>query len=190
MPDSTRVSRGVLRPMEASDADLVADIHVTSQRAAYRSFMPIAYLDSAQREVEAREKWRRRLASPTEGVEGWLTLLGGTPVGFAHVATAVPHGGDPVPAGLCYLANIHLLREHVGAGLGRPLFRQALSSMSAAGLAEGALWVYEPNVRARGFYEAMGWSYDGESVERTFDQWDGPPFPLVSLRYRGPTAPR
>jgi GNAT superfamily N-acetyltransferase len=175
--------------MESSDADLVADTHVRSQRAAYRSFMPIAYLDSPQREVEAREKWRQRLAAPIEDVEGWLTLVGRTPVGFAHVATAVPDGGDPVPAGLGYLSNIHLLPEHVGAGLGRPLFRHALSSMAAAGLAEGALWVYEPNLRARGFYEAMGWTQDGVSIERTFE-WDGPAFPLVSLRYRGPTASR
>ena len=175
--------------MEAPDADLVADMHVRSQRAAYRAFMPAAYLDSPEREVEARAKWQQRLATSVAGAEGWVTMADGAPAGFAYVKPAEPEGVEPVPAGLGYLPNIHLLPEHVGGGSGRPLFAQALGSMAAAGYTEGALWVYELNERARGFYEAMGWSHDGTGAERRVE-WEGPAFTVVGLRYRGPTAPR
>jgi len=60
-----------------------------------------------------------------------------------------------------HLDAIHLLPSNVGTGGGRPLFWHALAAMAVLGFTEATLGAYEENVRARGFYEAMGWHEEG-----------------------------
>ncbi len=169
--------------VQSGDAEAIAAIHLRSWRAAYRAFMPAAYLDSPHHEAAARADWPCRLA--VAGSSTWLALLEGAPVGFARTQAAAPEGDEPVPIGLVHLSHIHLAPEVVGTGVGTALFRHALAE-AAHEASEGALWVYEANARARAFYEAMGWVPDGATLDRSF-AWEGPTFSRRMLRYRGAT---
>jgi ribosomal protein S18 acetylase RimI-like enzyme len=56
---------------------------------------------------------------------------------------------------------------------------EAVRRLSDAGFREATLWVLETNDRARRFYEAVGWSLDGQ---RRVDESYG--FALAEVRYR------
>lgn len=77
--------------------------------------------------------------------------------------------------------------EHQGRPRAACLWH-ALAALADLGFAEATLGVYEENVRARGFYEAMGWREESPRRVREFT-WAGEPFSAALLMYRGPTRP-
>jgi len=76
-----------LRPVIASDAEVIAGLHTESWRDAYRGILTDAYLDGDIL-PERQAHWRARLERPTPGQFGFLALREATPVGFAF---AFPH---------------------------------------------------------------------------------------------------
>lgn len=172
-----------------SDADTVAAIHARSWRSAYRGFAPDDWLDSPDLEPSAQRYWRDTFASVAPGMRTWLAVEGSETLGFVNIAPrpAEPKPDEEVPEGCGYLHHIHLLPEAIGRGIGALLFRHACEAMAALGFAEAVLWVYGPNTRARGFYEAMGWRHDGTEAPHAFPSAAGPVI-VPSLRYRGATA--
>ncbi|MDP2328885.1 MAG: GNAT family N-acetyltransferase [Dehalococcoidia bacterium] len=173
----------------ASDADTFAAVHARSWRSAYRGFAPDDWLDSPDLEPSARRYWRDTFAAPPDGMRTWLALEGEVAVGFVNIAPppADPRPDEEVPEGCGYLHHIHLLPQTVGRGVGTLLFGHACKVLEVAGFAEAVLWVYEPNERARGFYEAMGWRHDGTVAPHAFPSAAGP-VTVPNLRYRGATA--
>jgi len=82
--------------------------------------------------------------------------------------------------------GIYLLPEAIGTGVGRDLFALATERLRAAGFARAILWVLETNERARRFYEAAGWRWDGARSEYNFDCAERP---IVRYAVRFSTAP-
>ena len=182
-------SRFLIRDAVPGDGPLMGRLHAASWASAYRHFMPAAYLDSPEREAGQARHWTREIVAPSVlGGRGWVIEVGGEPAGFAWAQPGSGSFAYPSPEGLGHLDAIHLLPSHVGGGLGRPFFWHALGALAGLGFAEGTLGVYEENVRARGFYEAMGWREDGPRRVREF-AWEGEPFTATLLMYRGPTRP-
>ena len=60
------------------------------------------------------------------------------------------------------LYTIYVHPDHWGAGVGRELMRAGEERLRKAGHNRVVLWVLDGNVRAQRFYEAAGWSADGE----------------------------
>lgn len=75
---------------------------------------------------------------------------------------------------------IYTAPEHWGRGIGRALMSQAVDRLSQLGFVELRLWVLEDNARARRFYEALGWSWDGG--RQTYEV-DGVALPEVRYRH-------
>ena len=164
-------------------------LHAASWASAYRHFMPPAYLDAPEREAGQVVHWTHELVTPdVRGGRGWIIEAGGQPAGFAWAQPGSETFAYPSPEDIGHLDAIHLLPGRIRGGLGRPLFWHALAAMADLGFAEATLGVYEDNVRARGFYEAMGWRVDGPRRVREFT-WDGPAFSAALLMYCGPTRP-
>ncbi|HEY7224577.1 MAG TPA: GNAT family N-acetyltransferase [Micromonosporaceae bacterium] len=166
-----------VRPAQVSDAEAVGLVNAQAWRGAYAGLMPQDYLDALD-PAERGRAWRRRLESiqPPTSV---LVLERGTEgvVGFASLGPARDPDADPSATG--EVMAIYLLPEHWRGGGGRVLMAEAVRRLSDAGFREATLWVLETNDRARRFYEAVGWSLDGQ---RRVDESYG--FALAEVRYR------
>lgn len=185
----TGASAPRIREAGADDAAAIADVHVRSWRTAYRGFAPDAYLDAPATADGAHVYWQTLLGTATPRLVTWVAEADGAVLGFVNITPplASPAPDEVVPPGCGFLHHIHLAPGAIGSGLGRVLFEVALERLAAQDFAEAVLWVYGPNARARGFYEAMGWRHDG-TVESHLFRGGGAEAVVPNLRYRGHTA--
>ena len=121
------------------------------------------------------------------GSRGHLALINGVPVGMTWIEHG-DHGYYAIREGHAELASLFLVPAMIGTGAGRTLFWHALEALAQEGYRDSCLMTYAPNVRARGFYEAMNWREDRPRRVREFT-WEGDPFSATLLMYRGPTRP-
>lgn len=146
-----------LRKIESGDAELIASMHATSWRTAYRGILRDEYLDGAIEE-ERRGEWQRRLSPIHEEALGFIAWLADQPVGFIF---GFQNEHD------CWgtlIDNLHVLPEWKGRGIGRQLLARFGQELLERGETGGVfLWVYEQNTAARQFYERVG----GKMVEST-----------------------
>lgn len=93
----------------------------------------------------------------------WLSFLDGLPVGYAKLKYPSPAPQLPKddPA---QLQKIYVLREYVGAGIGKPLFEVALKETAQIGVHTLILYVLKENARAVHFYEKQGMKVAGEAT--------------------------
>ncbi|MCS6826763.1 MAG: GNAT family N-acetyltransferase [Caldilinea sp.] len=167
-----------VRSVVAADVDTVAHLHVAIWRAAYRGLLPDAFLDALS--VESRATmWRHMVeqgASPALVAE-----QAGEIVGFLLGGPA--QDADAQPGVTAEIYAIYVSPDFWGRGVGARLLQEGLAILRDQGYREATLWVLRNNVRARRFYEAMGFRVDGgEKVEEhsgvAFDE----------IRYRAPIA--
>jgi GNAT superfamily N-acetyltransferase/chorismate mutase len=120
-----------LRPVDPSnpaDAEVVADLHLASRRAAP---MP----PGVHPEAEVRA-W---LADRARTDEVWLAELDGAPAGYARTTAG-------------WLDDLYVAPDHARRGVG-----SALLDLVKAQQPDGfALWVFEVNEPARAFYRRHG----------------------------------
>ncbi|WOD19172.1 GNAT family N-acetyltransferase [Paraburkholderia kirstenboschensis] len=144
-----------LRPATVADAALIASIHSTSWRAAYRGLLPDAFLDGEVTQERAAY-WEARMSAPG-GERRMVAIaeLGGEPIGFVCVER------QPDSAWGVLLDNLHALPEYQGIGVGKLLMRAAEDWARAQGETQLYLYALEGNLPAIGFYERQGWQYVG-----------------------------
>lgn len=160
----------VLRPMQRADTALVAALHVTSWRTAYRGLFSDAYLDE-RAEAERLAHWTRRLEALPPTHTGVIAEVAGQPVGFLYLIA------DADPARGTLLDNLHVAPGTRGQGLGRRLLACAAGEIATRQWPSGLhLWVFNANTDARRFYERHG----AVQVDRTvYASADGTPHPAV-----------
>lgn len=138
------------REIESGDAELIASMHITSWRTAYRGILLDEYLDGGIDEERLGE-WQRRLTPIHEEALGFIALLDGEPVGFVF---GFQNEHD------CWgslIDNLHVLPGWKGRGIGRQLMARFAEELVERGDSNGVfLWVYEQNTAARRFYEIVG----------------------------------
>jgi ribosomal protein S18 acetylase RimI-like enzyme len=149
-----------IREIEPSDAQAVAALHAASWRSAYRGIISDAFLD-ADLTANRLAFWRKRLDADAGDSFGMLASQGAVPVdapvGFAFAFLKADETWGTL------LDNLHVLPQTKGQGIGRALLRAMAERCSQAAGADGVhLWVYESNLAAQRFYEAMG----GQRFER------------------------
>lgn len=150
-----------LTVMHAADAPLVAQLHATSWRRAYRGILGDDFLDGDLL-ADRTQVWQEKLASGNsergregdrahDAACGWIARLGDVPVGFTYL---VPHA-DAQWGSL--VDNLHVLPEYQGYGIGRQLLHQVGAWCAQHAAAAGVfLWVFTGNRPARGFYQRVG----------------------------------
>ncbi len=163
----------VVRPAAAADARAIARVHVETWREAYAHVFPAEYL--ATLSIDDRAALAERLLS--ENAETiFVAELEGRIVGFASGGPSRDEDTEAAP-GEVYA--IYVEPAAWGIGAGRRLLERLEAALRQRGLDEATLWVLEDNPRARRFYEAAGWRYDGgrEIFSRAgVDAWE--------IRYR------
>jgi GNAT superfamily N-acetyltransferase len=143
-----------IRRATAADIESLAYIDSEAWRAAYAGLMPDAYLDRMTAGAMAahwmasleREAAKRRQTLVAD--DGWVVP------GYATVGPDTDSDD-----GLLYL--MYVLPQKWGQGVGRALMDASIAALRDAGHRRAALWVLQANSRARRFYEAGGWWYDG-----------------------------
>jgi ribosomal protein S18 acetylase RimI-like enzyme len=144
------------RPIVATDAATVADLHTASWRSAYRGMLRDAYLDG-DIATERRQVWAERLETPAEANYGFIAEAEAAPVGFVFLL-----GGVDATWGTL-VDNLHVLPGHKGRGIGRRLLEAAARETRRRFPADPVyLYVFEKNLAARRFYASVG----GREVER------------------------
>ncbi len=152
-----------VRDMEPADADVVAALHVRAWKEAYAGgLMPREYLD--QLSVESRaHMWREslarvapprtvRLVADSDGVRGFLVGGAADAQGEASVVAEI------------YALNVD--PQQWGCGHGTALVHEALARFNTHGFSRAVLWVHRDNIRARRFYERLGWECEGPQREQ------------------------
>jgi ribosomal protein S18 acetylase RimI-like enzyme len=144
-----------IRPIGATDAATVADLHTTSWRSAYRGMLRDAYLDG-DIATERRQVWATRLETPVEANYGFIAESEAVPVGFVFLqGRADARWGTLVD-------NLHVVPGQKGRGIGRRLLEAAAHETLRRFPADPVyLYVFEQNHAARRFYASIG----GREVE-------------------------
>jgi GNAT superfamily N-acetyltransferase len=145
-----------IRPIVTADAVVVADLHTTSWRSAYRGMLRDDYLDG-DIATERRQVWTARLATPVHADYGFLAESDTGPVGFVYLL-----GGADATWGTL-VDNLHVVPGMKGRGIGRTLLKAAAGETMGRFPDDGVyLYVFELNHAARRFYASIG----GREVER------------------------
>lgn len=132
-----------LRSGTPADAEAVARVQIASWQAAYAHLFSAEQLGAIPLE-ERTSSWERFPPIVAE--------VDGRVVGFVSVGN-----------GELYAIYVHPGRW--GTGIGRELLRAGEARLRELGHTSVFLWVFEDNPQARRFYEAAGWSTDGETKE-------------------------
>jgi GNAT superfamily N-acetyltransferase len=162
-----------IRTATQADAAALARLFLTSWRAAYRGIMPDDFLDALS-VTPILTRWERLLADPggaTVLVEADDSLHGFASFGRTRDAD------EGVATGELHALYVDPDRWH--HGVGTALGRAALAKLGAGGYREATVWVLEANVRARCFYERMGFRLEPGAC-RLFSRRQA----LPEVRYR------
>jgi len=162
-----------IRPARASDAPVLARVHVDSWRAAYRGLVPDSSLQAFSYQWR-EECFRQSLATNAE--ETYVVQLDEEVVGFLTLGAACDSDLDVNRTGEIW--GIYISPHYWRKGIGKRLVVEAEMLFKSRRYESAVLWVLEGNQQARRFYEAMGFSLDGES--KNID-WGTP---LKAVRYR------
>ncbi len=164
-----------VRPAVPSDAQAIAEVHVTGWRWAYRGQLPDTFLDGLSVEQRAAQ-WSKMLTAMEDARRIWVAVQSDRICGFITTAMPQEEGHPPSTA---ELQAIYLLENVVGTGVGRALLLEATNDLRKRGFKDVYLRVLDTNERARRFYELNGWSTDGATK---VDQREN--FVLNEVRYR------
>jgi ribosomal protein S18 acetylase RimI-like enzyme len=160
------------------DAAKIAHLLITAWRTAYRGIVPDSYLQSLSLE-ERTERLRQSFLE--EARSTYLAETGDELLGFVTIGP----NRDPDVDAACVgeIRGIYLAPEHWRQGIGTYLLMQGQRILKRRGYAQATLWVLAANIRARRFYEAMGFRVDGATQELSFGAV------LQAFRYRKDLSP-
>lgn len=164
-----------IRQATLEDALAIAEVHVRSWKAAYPGLIPQDYLDGLR--VEDRlGNWETALSNP-----GWPAVYvfeeEDRIAGFTCLSPSRDLDADQSSTG--EVQAIYLDPDAFGRGVGELLMNSAEVELAAAGFTDASLWVLDTNMRARRFYERLGWRRDGTDK---YHDWTA--FAATDLRYR------
>ena len=148
-----------VREATTDDAQAIAEINVRGWRTAYRGVVSDAMLDAMSVE-DLRARFRAFMADPERAATA-LVALGDDGRVTGYTSFGPPREAPPDLEEVGEVYAIYVQPDAWGSGAGRALLRAAEEGLRDAGFRRAFLWVLEENPRARRFYEAAGWRWDG-----------------------------
>jgi GNAT superfamily N-acetyltransferase len=149
-------------PMEAricqasvDEAPALAALHLRTALFAYASIFPP---EAPRPELDRLTlDWERRLRGLHAPNVRCFRANGGD-----HIAGVVMGGADPDHLEMGHITRFYVDPTHWGQGIGSLLYEAAISHLRQGAYGQASLWVLEGNVRARAWYERLGWTCTGE----------------------------
>ncbi|MGD0985622.1 MAG: GNAT family N-acetyltransferase [Acidimicrobiales bacterium] len=151
----------LVRRAEVADAAAIASSHVRSWQSGYASVISDDFLKSLGADLPRRTLgWQTQiLGAEAEGRFLLVAELDGEVAGWLGGGAYRDTDLDDPPLGEVYACYID--PEHWRKGVGSALMADALDRLIRDGYTQAALWVLADNLRARAFYEHLGWRLDG-----------------------------
>ena len=144
-----------VRLADRGEAAKLAALHRETALAAYGHIFPLEADPPTPDEVLAQ--WEALLGPGwDDGRRAYVAEEG------ARVVGVVLAGPDPAEANCGHVSRLYVRPDRWGTGIGTALYTSAMTHLRDAGFAEATLWVLEHNLRARSWYERLGWSATGE----------------------------
>jgi ribosomal protein S18 acetylase RimI-like enzyme len=157
----TSIASFTVRNAAPADAPEMAAVHARSWQATYAGLVPDAVIDDVVHARAARtERWRAQLSQAARGRGAFVATMAGGVVGFVFWG---PSEGSGQASGTAEVHAIYVDPSVTRRGIGRALLDAAVGDIAANRFTAAALWVLDTNAPARRFYEAAGWSADGET---------------------------
>ncbi len=144
----------IRRLNDRDDRMALSRIYEKSWRFAYQGIIPQDYLDGIP-----AGRWAHAFDRPgtnTLVCEENRLLIGAVCLCRSRF-NRWPEAGE--------IISIYFLPEWIGFGYGRQLMRSALDELKKQGFRTVFLWTLEDNVRARRFYERIGFICTGDIIE-------------------------
>jgi GNAT superfamily N-acetyltransferase len=164
-----------IRRATRADAEGIARVHVASWQAAYAGLLPNDFL-AGLHWTDRCEGWRARLQDRDSRARTWVGVdETDDVVGWATDGPA--RDADRAGADQWELYAINVAPMWWGRGVGGRLMARSLSELPTD-VADVSLWVLDGNVRARHFYERLGFAPDGVTKSDVIGGRD-----VVEVRY-------
>ncbi len=145
-----------IRPVRDGDECCLAHIQTESWKEAFKDIVPADILSKCTQTERVTEMYRKLLAEHKGN--GYILELDGKP----HCIAWWDATREKDMPGFAELIGIHSLRENWRKGCGKMMMERILGDMERAGYSKIMLWVFEDNVRAIRFYEALGFVASGK----------------------------
>lgn len=148
-----------IRYADVNDAKVMGEIHSASWKVTYKGIVPDSFLDR----ISAESRANYFLKALTERFEeDVLIYVDDKAVGLMTIGKC----RDEDQQDFCgEIWGIYLLPEYWDKGIGKHFITWGLQEMKARGYQKVTLWVLEDNIRARRFYEKIGFTHDGTVKE-------------------------
>ena len=167
----------MIRRALSTDANAIAQVHISSWQEAYRDLMPTDYLNGLQATLAQREAyWRRSIAAGEPEV--WVAEVDQQIVGW--IAVGASRDEEAAGANAGEVMAIYVLTRYWQTGVGLALWNAGLQALVQQGYDCLTLWVLARNERAMRFYRKVGCVEDAGSELRI----ERGGVTLVEVRYR------
>lgn len=148
-----------IRYADINDAKTLGEIHAKSWQVAYKGIVPEEIL--ANITPERRQKFFEKALT-----EGWeedaLIFKDNEAVGLICIGKCRDEDKNDEYGEVW---GIYLSPDHWHEGIGLELMTWGLKELKKRNYKKVTLWVIEENLRARRFYEAVGFKHDGAAKE-------------------------
>jgi GNAT superfamily N-acetyltransferase len=149
-----------VRAAEPGEGALLGQIYLSSGRASWARHLSPVGLEAL---TSPPDEWERSISDPDRIV--LVAERRGQPAALALLCRSTDPDSDPARVAL--LDRIYTEPASWRRGLGRALLDAAMDELRERRFREVTLWTAEWNT-SRGFYDALGWSLDGATREKTF----------------------
>jgi GNAT superfamily N-acetyltransferase len=148
-----------IRQAVTTDAQEIARVHVRGWRIGYADFLSPEFLSTLSVE-ESAMRWLRSLADITQ-IETYVAEEDGSILGWIGFG----HNREGMGLETGEVHGLYVDPDHWDKGIGVALLAAAEEHLTGAGFLQAIVWTLAENTRARGLYEASGWTFDGTTME-------------------------
>lgn len=151
------------------DIEDMVKIQCESWKHAYSGIMSDDFIE--RKNLSRRDKWSGILSA--ENTKHYIVRFKGCPI--AMVSIDFPR--EAAEPDTYEIFGLYILPEYTGKGFGREIMLWTENKIKMMGYKKISLWVLEPNVSAKKFYEKLGFKPDGTEKLSYYDK------PINLIRY-------
>ena len=164
-----------VREATAKDALAITEIHAAAWRQGYSHIFDHKVLERAI--SERRTRWTDLVAEPDFDQRFLIVAERDDDIlGFAHFGPALDHPGD------LEIYSFYAQPACWGTGLARDFMNSVLTRARTLGYERAYLSAYREAVRARRFYEIVGFKETGHTTKTSFHD-NGEVFVVTNVEY-------
>jgi GNAT superfamily N-acetyltransferase len=147
----------IIREAVAGDADGIADIARRGWTSAYAGILPAEFLARRARQPLETE-WYEYISAMPEAHTLLVAVRGDEVTGFLRCG---PIDDEHRDANTAEIYGFYVAPEHIGKGVGRGLFSEALARLRSQSYRSVVVWTFTGNKHAERFYARSGFRRDG-----------------------------